>query len=102
MLAISPSCACAKSSHHHVDLDAGPAFGDLPDDLVAAFLADEITRLRGAPHVPGLTIRPYGDAGRGDGSADATGTRAGFWRLACVHTRDGIELGQPTHPFRKP
>ena len=83
--------------YHHVDLDAGPAFGDLPDDLVAAFLADEITRLRGAPHVPGLTIRTTeGDAWAvGDGSADVTGTRAGVLAWLARGIPDGIDQDNP-------
>ena len=83
--------------YHHVDLDAGPTFGDLPDDLVAAFLADEITRLRGAPHVPGLTIRTTeGDAWAvGDGSADVTGTRAGVLAWLARGIPDGIDQDNP-------
>ena len=43
-------------AYHHVDLDAGFGFADLPPDLTSAFLADEVAGLRRHQQAPALTL----------------------------------------------
>ncbi len=65
--------------YHHVDLDAGVGFADVPADLVALFLEDEVTRLRRCDPVPDLTLTTTeGEEWTvGLGTTRVTGDRAG-------------------------
>ena len=65
-------------AYHHVDLDAGFGFADLPPDLTSALLADEVAGLRRHPQAPALTL--HTTTGEeftvGAGTAYVTGTPA--------------------------
>ena len=65
-------------AYHHVDLDAGFGFADLPPDLTSAFLADEVAGLRRHQQAPALTL--HTTTGEeftvGAGTAYVTGTPA--------------------------
>lgn len=64
--------------YHHVDLDAGFGFADVEPELVEAFLAEEVTRLRTADGAPDVTLRSTeGDQWSvGMGTAQVSGDRA--------------------------
>lgn len=66
--------------YHHVDLDAGFSFADVPTDLLRIFLDLEVARLRRDDRSPGLVLRSTeGDRWTvGDGSHEVTGPRAGL------------------------
>ncbi|GAA4402369.1 maleylpyruvate isomerase family mycothiol-dependent enzyme [Fodinibacter luteus] len=64
--------------YHHVDLDAGFTFAGVEPDLLRAFIAEEVRRLRALDPAPDLTLRtPEGDEWTvGVGTASVTGSPA--------------------------
>jgi maleylpyruvate isomerase len=91
-------------AYHHVDLDAGFSFADLPSDLQSAFLEDEIERLRQSTDAPGLEIRTSeGERWTiGDGSHLVTGPRAGVLAWLARGILIGLDETGATTPPRLP
>jgi maleylpyruvate isomerase len=85
--------------YHHVDLQAGYAFADVPPDLVADFLGHEVARLRSDPAAPPMILRTaegdehvVGDiALAGDRTAYLSGSRAALLGWLARGLTDGVE-----------
>lgn len=73
-----PMMRLREVTWHHVDLEAGFGFEDLEPELLAAFVDEEVTRLRGLPDAPDVTIRTdEGDEWTvGLGTVPVSGSRA--------------------------
>ena len=92
-----PGMRLREVVYHHVDLDAGFGFGDLPADLVLAFIGDQVRRLATADGTPAFRIRTdEGDQlAVGEGGPLVQGSRGGvlLWlarqRPEGVSTPDG-------------
>ena len=88
---------------HHVDLDVGYGFADVPDELTAAFLDNAVKRLQRDPRAPALKIRTdEGDAyAIGDGTAYVTGPRAAVLAWLARGLTDGVACDRqlPALPF---
>ncbi|GAA1752639.1 maleylpyruvate isomerase family mycothiol-dependent enzyme [Nostocoides vanveenii] len=55
-----PTMRLREVLYHHADLRAGFDFEDFPPDLVATYLAREVTALAGLPDAPAVTLAPAG------------------------------------------
>lgn len=84
--------------YHHADLDAGFGFRDIEPDLVAAFLADEVTRLQAHPKAPSMTLLPDGGAPIpvGQGGPSVSGAAADL--LLWLARRDASGVTGPHLP----
>jgi len=86
---------------HHVDLRAGFSFADVDDDLLKAFLDDQVKRLNRNAETPGMTIRTdEGDAWSiGDGRPTVSGSRPAVLGWLTRGLTDGVTGDLPTLPF---
>lgn len=87
---------------HHVDLRAGFSFADVDDDdVLKAFLDDEVKRLTRNAETPSMTIRTdEGDAWSiGDGQPTVSGSRAAVLGWLARGLTDGVTGDLPTLPF---
>ncbi len=97
--ALSPARRLREVVYHHVDLQAGYAFADVPPDLVADFLGHEVARLRSDPAAPPMILRTaegdehvVGDiALAGDRTAYLSGSRAALLGWLARGLTDGVE-----------
>jgi len=89
--------------YHHVDLDAGYGFTDVPDELTAPFLDNAVKRLQRDPRAPALKIRTdEGDTyAIGDGTAYVTGPRAAVLAWLARGVTGGVTCDRrlPELPF---
>lgn len=95
-----PFLRLRELAYHHVDLDAGFGFADLPDELQALFLADEVRRLQHASGAPGLRITSADGDGWtvGDGATEVRGTRAALLGWLARGLRSGLDPADPPTP----
>jgi len=86
---------------HHVDLRAGFSFADVDDDVLKAFLEDEVKRLSRNAETPSMTIRTdEGEAWSiGDGQPTVSGSRAAVLGWLTRGLTDGVIGDLPTLPF---
>lgn len=88
---------------HHVDLDAGFSFADVPPGLAQLLLDNAMRTLREHPAAPSVKIRTVeGDVHVvGDGAAYVTGSRAGVLLWLLRRRPDGVtcRTDLPALPF---
>lgn len=79
-------------AYHHVDLEAGFGFADLPPELTHAFLSDEIAGLREREQSPAVTLRTAAgeEFAIGAGTADVTGSSAALLGWLARGLTDGL------------
>lgn len=78
--------------YHHVDLDAGFGFGDLPADLLVEFIGDQVQRYAAQAETPAFRIRTdEGDHFEvGTGGPLVTGSRAAVLLWLARQRTDGV------------
>lgn len=95
-------------TYHHVDLDCGFTFADIPGGLAERLLADEVARLRAQPGCPSMTLRTdeRDVHAIGDGTPTVSAPRAAMLAWLARGDVSGIEAPRaadlPTLPQHRP
>jgi maleylpyruvate isomerase len=95
-----PTMRLREVVYHHVDLDAGFGFGDLPVELLLRYIRNETARYAKAEDAPAFRIRT--DEGdhfeAGEGGPLVTGTRGAVLLWLARQRPDGVSAGDAPLP----
>jgi maleylpyruvate isomerase len=95
-----PTMRLREVVYHHVDLDAGFGFGDLPADLLVRYIRNETARYAKTDGAPAFRIRT--DEGdhfeAGEGGPLVTGARGAVLLWLARQRPDGVSAGDTPLP----
>jgi maleylpyruvate isomerase len=95
-----PTMRLREVVYHHVDLDAGFGFGDLPADLLVRYIRNEVARYGSADDAPAFRVRT--DEGdhfeAGEGGPLVTGSRGAVLLWLARQLPDGVSAGDDALP----
>ena len=95
-----PTMRLREVVYHHVDLDAGFGFEDLPADLLVRYLQNEVARYASVDGGPAFRIRTdEGDQlAAGEGGPLVTGSRGAVLLWLARQRPDGVRAGDGALP----